>query len=71
MADKKIVEVTVRMSETLKCDLQDVAMHNDRKLSDVIRIALETYLYGFKHRTDEHCMHAKVCGALHNTPPVA
>jgi predicted transcriptional regulator len=64
--EKKIVEVTVRMSDTLKCDLQDIAMHNDRKLSDVIRIALELYLYGTKHRADEQCMHAKVCKAMHH-----
>ena len=67
MPEKRIDEITVRVSDTLKRDLQDVAMHNDRKLSDVIRIALEIYLYGYKHRTDESCMHSKVCGAMTHT----
>lgn len=55
MNEKRISEITVRLSETLKHDLQDVAAAHDRTLSDTIRIALEFYLYGMKHRTDEAC----------------
>ena len=55
MNEKRICEITVRLSETLKQDLQDVAAAHDRTLSDTIRIALEVYLYGMKHRTDEAC----------------
>ena len=55
MSEKRICEITVRLSETLKQDLQDVAAAHDRTLSDTIRIALEVYLYGMKHRTDEAC----------------
>jgi predicted transcriptional regulator len=55
MNEKRISEITVRLSETLKRDLQDVAAAQDRTLSDTIRIALEVYLYGMKHRTDEAC----------------
>jgi len=63
MAEKCISEVTVRLSDTLKRDLQDVAMHHDRSLSDLIRIVLETYLYGAKHRADESCSRANARGA--------
>lgn len=55
MSEKRISEITVRLSETLKHDLQDVAAVTDRTLSETIRIALEVYLYGMKHRTDEAC----------------
>ena len=47
---KKIVEVTVRMPESLKRDMQDLADIEDRTLSDVIRITLSNTLYGLKHR---------------------
>lgn len=44
--DKKIVEVTVRMPEYLKRDMQDLADQQDRTLSESIRVALCQYLYG-------------------------
>lgn len=48
--DKKIVEVTVRMPEYLKRDMQDLADRDDRTLSEAIRIALFNHLYGLKNR---------------------
>ncbi len=54
---KKISEVTVRLSEELKHDAMDVASFEDRTLSDVIRIAIELYVYGHKHRADQACGH--------------
>ena len=53
--EKRISEITVRLSETLKHDLQDEAALHDRTLSETIRIILEVYLYGSKHRTEEAC----------------
>ena len=61
MHEKRIEEITVRISDTLKRDLQDAAMLHDRKLSDEVRIALELYLYGVKHRVDEACDHLCPC----------
>ena len=55
MSEKALAEVTVRMGETLKRDLQDLAAMEDRKLSDTIRMILELYLYGSKHRRDQAC----------------
>ena len=52
---KKISEVTVRLSEELKHDAQDVASFEDRTLSEIIRIALELYCYGHKHRAEQAC----------------
>jgi hypothetical protein len=63
MAEKCIAEITVRLSDTLKRDLQDLAMEKDRKLSDMIRILLEVSLYGLKHRRDEACGLIDSCGA--------
>ena len=57
MSEKCIAEVTVRLSDTLKRDLQD------RKLSDMIRVLLESSLYGLKHRRDEACAIAPSCQA--------
>lgn len=55
MGEKKVSEMTIRLSDTLKRDAQDVAMYEDRKLSDIVRIALEVYIYGHKHRVDVAC----------------
>ncbi|MGI9142258.1 MAG: hypothetical protein ACR2IJ_03605 [Fluviibacter sp.] len=55
MTIKKISEVTVRLSEELKQAANDVANFEDRTLSEVIRIALQLYVYGHKHRADEAC----------------
>lgn len=55
MAEKLIEEMTIRLSESLKRDLQDVAAQEDRALSVVICQILELYLYGYKHRADLAC----------------
>ncbi len=52
MADKRIAELTVRISDDLKRELQDQAAFEDRTLSDMIRIVLETHVYGFKARRE-------------------
>lgn len=67
MDEKKISEVTVRLSDTLKRDMQDLAAHEDRTLSDTIRIALEMYLYGAKHRLDVVCNHVESRGTTRGT----
>lgn len=64
MPEKCIAEVTVRLGDTLKRDLQDLAMHDDRSLSDMIRVLLEQSVYGLKHRRDEACAHAESCRAM-------
>jgi predicted transcriptional regulator len=61
MAEKCIAEVTVRLSDTLKRDLQDQAMHEDRSLSDMIRVLLETSIYGLKHKREEACSQVSTC----------
>ncbi len=63
MDEKKISEVTVRLSDTIKRDAQDVAAFEDRTLSEVIRRALELYLYGHKMRFDAACGKADSCPA--------
>jgi predicted transcriptional regulator len=63
MAEKCIAEITVRMTDSLKRDLQDLAMHEDRSLSDMIRVLLEQSVYGMKHRRDEACSLSDSCGA--------
>ena len=64
MIDKCIAEVTVRLTDTLKRDLQDLAMLDDRSLSDMIRTLLETSVYGLKHKRDDACAISKPRGAL-------
>ena len=63
MDEKKISEVTVRLSDTIRRDAQDVAAFEDRTLSEVIRRALELYLYGHKMRADTACGKADSCAA--------
>ncbi len=46
--EKRILELTLRVPEDLKRELQDQAALEDRSLSDVIRGVLELHVYGFK-----------------------
>jgi len=61
MSDKKICDVTIRVSEELKNAMNDVAQYDDRKASEVWRIAAELYLYGHHHRYLAACSHAETC----------
>ena len=64
MSEKLISELTVRLSETLKHDLNDEAALHDRTLSETIRMILEQHLYGAKVRTDAACGRAGSCPTL-------
>ena len=44
--EKCIESVRVHLPERLKNDLQDLADQEDRALSELIRVALEDWLYG-------------------------
>ena len=49
MAPEKITEaVKLHLPESMKRDLQDAAMADDRKVSDYIRHVLTYHLYGIK-----------------------
>ena len=48
--EKKIDELKIHLTETMKRDLQDMAFIEDRKVSDLARHIIEVYLYGAKHR---------------------
>jgi len=64
MTDKKICEVTIRVSEELKNAINDVAMYEDRKPSEIWRVAAELYLFGHHHRYLVACSHAEACTTL-------
>lgn len=50
-SNEKLIEfVKVHLNESLKRDLQDLAMADDRKVSDYIRIVLEYHCYGAQRR---------------------
>ena len=68
MVEKKISEITLRLEEGMKHDLQDMAAHEDRTLSEVIRIILECHLYGFKARADAMCSPAKERQTMRGSP---
>ncbi len=61
MSEKKICDVTIRVSEELKNAMNDVAAFEDRKASEVWRMAAELYLYGHHHRFLVACGHADAC----------
>jgi hypothetical protein len=63
MSEKKITDVTIRVSEELKNAMNDVAQFEDRKASDVWRQAAELYLFGHHHRYVRAC-HQEPCTAL-------
>ena len=46
MSEKCLESIRVHLPESLKHDLQDMAMQQDRALSEMIRCALEDWLYG-------------------------
>lgn len=51
--EKRISELTIRVPEPLKRELQDQAAFEDRTLSDMIRVVLEIHVYGFKARREQ------------------
>lgn len=63
MGEKKICDVTIRVSEELKNAMNDVALFEDRRSSEVWRIAAELYLYGHHHRYVAACGKADACPA--------
>lgn len=46
--DKITEAIKLHLSESMKRDLQDAAMSDDRKVSDYIRHVLAQHLYGIK-----------------------
>lgn len=51
--EKRIFEITIRVPEELKRELQDQAAIEDRTLTDMIRGLLELHVYGFKARREQ------------------
>ena len=51
--EKRIFEITVRVPEGLKRELQDQAAFEDRTLTDIIRGILELHVYGFKAKREQ------------------
>lgn len=49
-SEKLMDNVKVHLGESLKRDLQDLAMADDRKVSDYIRMVLEYHVYGAQRR---------------------
>lgn len=53
MTQEKITEqIKLHLPESMKRDLQDKAMADDRKVSDYIRHVLSIHLYGIKGMAD-------------------
>ncbi len=48
--EKNLDRVVVHLGESLKRDIQDLAMADDRRVSDYIRIVLEYHCYGAQRR---------------------
>ncbi len=48
--EKCIESIHVHTGETLKRDLQDLAMQQDRTVGELIRVVLEYHVYGAKTR---------------------
>lgn len=48
--EKLLDHIKVHLGESLKRDLQDLAMADDRRVSDYIRIILEYHVYGAQRR---------------------
>ena len=67
MSDKKICEVTIRVSEELKNAINDVALFEDRKPSEVWRMAAELYCFGHHHRATVSRSHDEPCNTTRGT----
>ena len=64
MTDKKICEVTILVCEELKNAINDGAMYEYRKPSEIWRVAAELYLFVHHHRYLAACSHAAACQTL-------
>lgn len=49
MREKITERVDLHLPETMKRDLQDMAMKEDRKVSDLVRHIVACWLYGHQH----------------------
>lgn len=49
MSEKITERIDLHVSETMKHDLQDMAMREDRKVSDLVRHIVACWLYGHQH----------------------
>ena len=50
MTEKCLTDIKVWLPIDVKRDLQDLADHEDRKTSELIRVILENHLYGVKRK---------------------
>ena len=48
--EKCLESIHIHTGESLKRDLQDLAMHQDRTVGELIRTVLEQHVYGAKQR---------------------
>lgn len=48
--EKCLESLNIHTGETLKRDLQDLAMHEDRTVGEYIRSVLEQHVYGHKSK---------------------
>lgn len=48
--EKKLADIRLHVSDKLKHDIQDAAMHDDRSVGDYIRLVLEDHLYGVQRK---------------------
>jgi hypothetical protein len=44
--EKNLESIRVHLPESLKLDLMEIAIQQDRKLSELVRFALEDWTYG-------------------------
>lgn len=49
MTEKITERIDLHLPESMKRDLQDMAMREDRKVSDLVRHIVACYLYGHQH----------------------
>jgi hypothetical protein len=59
MTPKCLAEIKLHVPDALKRDVQDLAMAEDRKVSEYIRVVLEDHVYG-KRRRPLECCHGAV-----------
>ena len=62
MREKITTRIDLHLTETMKADLLDLALKEDRKVSDLVRHIVACYLYGHKTSCVQDALTVAGCG---------
>jgi hypothetical protein len=59
--EKITTRIDLHLPESMKADLLDLALAEDRKVSDLVRHIVACYLYGHQHNCSSRSVNEAIC----------